>query len=152
MNGTPPYNATDVARFIIRKYADDGNPVTNMKLQKMLYYAWVEFHRTRGLYLFEDAICACRFGPVVPQVYREYRIYAGMPILHCDPPGDIDPDTAMFLADFADAHSGFTASDLPNLTRRDGYPWKSLYREGEKFTEIPFWKIIRIEHRLSATA
>lgn len=32
------HDVSDVARFIVRKYISDGNPVTNMKLQKMLYY------------------------------------------------------------------------------------------------------------------
>lgn len=67
------YDVSDVARFIVRKYIADGNPVTNMKLQKMLYYAWVRYYKQFGEYLFRDDIYAWKYGPVVPKVYREYR-------------------------------------------------------------------------------
>ena len=136
---------SDVARFIVRKYIADGNPVTNMKLQKMLYYAWVGYYRRFGDYLFRDDICAWRYGPIVPKVHREYRIYAGMPILRSAEPAEMDSRVTDFLTRFADDHAGFTASELVNLTQRDGYPWDLVYREGEKYTRIPFDTIIAIE-------
>lgn len=139
------YDVSDIARFIVRKYIRDENPVTNMKLQKMLYYAWVHYYREHKEYLFRDDICAWKYGPVVPKVYREYRIYAGMPILKSESPGEIDKDTADFLTRFADEHKDFTASQLVNLTHRDGYPWKLVYKKEEKYTKIPFDTIISIE-------
>lgn len=141
------YDVSDVARFIVQKYIDDGNPVTNMKLQKMLYYAWVDYYREFKEHLFRDDICAWKYGPVVPKVYREYRIYAGMPILQTKEPAPIDDDTSRFLTEFADRHRDFTASQLVNLTHREGYPWKMVYKEGEKYTKIPFNTIISIECR-----
>lgn len=142
------YDVSDVARFIVRKYITDGNPVTNMKLQKMLYYAWVSYYKQfEGEYLFKDDIYAWKYGPVVPKVYREYRIYAGMPILHSEQPAEMDKQTTDFLIEFADDHKDFTASQLVNLTHRDGYPWKRVYKEGEKYTKIPFDTIIAIECR-----
>ena len=46
------YDVSDVARFIVQKYINDGNPVTNMKLQKMLYYAWVDYYKKCGFWSF----------------------------------------------------------------------------------------------------
>ena len=116
------YDVSDVARFIVRKYIEDRNPVTNMKLQKMLYYAWVRYYQRSGEYLFRDCIYAWKYGPVVPKVHREYRIYAGMPILRSEEPAEMDRRTTDFLIEFADGHKDFTASRLVNLTHRDGYP------------------------------
>lgn len=141
------YDVSNIAHFIVRKYINDGNPVTNMKLQKMLYYAWVDYYKKFHQYLFNDEICAWRYGPVVPKVYREFRIYAGTPILHTEEPIPMDNDTTEFLTQFADKHKDFTASQLVNLTHRDGYPWKMVYKEGEKYTHIPFETIIGIECR-----
>lgn len=141
------YSAVDVARFIVQKYIRDGNPATNMKLQKMLYYAWVDYCKQFKTYLFEEDICAWKYGPVVPEVYREYRMYAGLPIFQSKDPCEIDKETEDFLTKFADDHKDFTASQLVNLTHRDGYPWKKVYKEGEKYTKIPFETIIRIECR-----
>lgn len=141
------YDVSDIARFFVRKYIADGNPATNMKLQKMLYYAWVEYYKKTQNYLFRDDIYAWKYGPVVPKVYREYRIYAGMPILKSEDSTDIDEETAGFLTDFADRHKDFTASQLMNLTHKDNSPWRRVYREGEKYTKIPFDIIIAVECR-----
>lgn len=139
------YSVMDIARFIVCKYIGDGNPVTNMKLQKMLYYAWVEHYRRSGTCLFEENICAWRFGPIVPEVYREYRIFAGLPIFLSKGPCEIDEDTKDFLTGFADGHSDFTASGLVNLPNREGYPWERICKGDRKYTEIPFDTIVAIE-------
>lgn len=49
--------ATDVARFLVQYYIDIKKSVTNMKLQKLLYYAWIEYYKSSdGKYLFNDKI------------------------------------------------------------------------------------------------
>ena len=70
-----------------------------------------------------------------------------MPILRSEEPKEIDKDAAEFLIRFADDHRDFTVSQLVNLTHRDGYPWKMVYKEGEKYTKIPFSTIISTECR-----
>ena len=139
------YDVSDIARFIVCKYIADGNPVTNMKLQKMLYYAWVEYYKQFGEYLFKDDICAWKYGSIVPKVNSEFRIFAGMPILRSAEPAEMDRQVIDFLIKFTNDHKDFTASGLINLTNRAGYPWKLVYREGEKYTRIPFSTIIAIE-------
>ena len=59
----------------------------------------------------------------------------------------MDKNVTDFLTKFADDHKDFTASQLVNLTHRDGYPWKRVYKENEKYTKIPFNTIIAIECR-----
>ena len=51
-----------------------GDNVTNLKLQKLLYYAQ-GFHAAMhdGEPLFGEALEAWSYGPVVPTVYREYK-------------------------------------------------------------------------------
>lgn len=142
---SPPYDAIDIARFIVQSSREVGNPVTNAKLQKLLYYAWVGYYGRTHTYLFSDAICAWRFGPIIPSVHREYRIWAGVPILRTEPPSEIDGDTKRFLLDFIRDNSDFTASRLVNLPNREGYPWDGVYDKGRKFTPIPFERIVAIE-------
>lgn len=143
-----PYSVKDVARYIVQTSIENGNPVSNLKLQKMLYYAWVGFYKESGhRYLFKDSLYAWKYGPVVPEVYEEYKRYAGKPILRTVPPGDMDHETMMFLNRFINENKDATASQLVNLTHRDGYPWSSVYKEGERYTKIPFETIIGIECR-----
>ena len=143
----PEYDVLDVAHFIIKKSIDDDNPVTNLKLQKMLYYAWVEYFKTNKEYLFRNEISAWKYGPVVPEVYREFRIFAGVPITRCTDHKDVEFDekTSDFLTAFVDRNKSFTASELVNLTHRKNYPWDRVYRKDQKYTVIPFETIIDIE-------
>lgn len=67
--------ALDLSKYIIAKYDNVGDLVTNKKLQKILYYikAW-------GLVYFEDGVIDDDFeawihGPVCPSVYKEYKIF-----------------------------------------------------------------------------
>ncbi len=50
--------------------------------------------------MFEDYICVRQYGPVVPKVYREYRIYVGMPILRSEKLGEMGKEITNFLIRF----------------------------------------------------
>lgn len=139
--------AVDVARFLVRYHIDIRKSVTNMKLQNLLYYAWIEYYRTHsGGYLFDDRIYAWKLGPVVPAVYREYRIYAAMPIsIVKDPENAIDEETQSFLRSFADRYKDMDAMDLVRRSHAPGKPWEEAYKDGHGDTAIPFESIIRLE-------
>lgn len=69
------YNAVDVASYIVGRCANLGRPVTNLQLQKILYYIQLNFLRTYDKCIFEDDILARRHGPVVKEVYYKYNIW-----------------------------------------------------------------------------
>ena len=64
--------ALDVARYILTKCNKDGQPISNLQLQKMLYYIQYEFLTNYRKPLFDDDFEAWKFGPVIPVVYYEY--------------------------------------------------------------------------------
>lgn len=72
---TAPYNASDIARYIINYSADKENYVNNLKLQKLLYFvqayyiALTKDHKP----CFRQPILAWDYGPVVEEVYNEYH-------------------------------------------------------------------------------
>ena len=58
--------------------------LTNLKLNKLVYYAQVESIRRTGNLLFDDAIEAWQYGPVEPLVYHTFKKY-GRGIVAPDP-------------------------------------------------------------------
>ncbi len=67
--------------FILRSNESSGKlPITNKKLQKLLYYAqaWNLVFNDKKLYT-ED-IEAWIHGPVIPVVYHKYKAFGRMPI------------------------------------------------------------------------
>ena len=89
----------DVARFFIglarrQNDLDHGGLMTNLRLQKPLYFAQ-GWHLARfGQPLFDASIGAWPYGPAVPEAYRAYKEYgregissAGPPAAGAFPPG-----------------------------------------------------------------
>ena len=71
------YNALDVATYVI-KYAHTSGceeSMSNLKLQKILYYIQAAFLVEKNRQCFKEAIIAWEFGPVIPEVYQKYKIY-----------------------------------------------------------------------------
>lgn len=75
------YNALDVARKVIAATNEAvGDSITNLKLQKLLYYLQGHWLATFDGPLFGDKIEAWRYGPVVPSVYSHFAVNRGNPI------------------------------------------------------------------------
>ena len=73
-------SAKDVARFFRKKGSDEDDDITNLKLQKLLYYAQGFHLALFGKPLFEEDIKAWTHGPVVPEVYHKYKKYGKNPL------------------------------------------------------------------------
>lgn len=69
------YKAILVAKYIVNYSNSVGNPISNLKLQKLLYYTQAAFLVEKNEKCFDDKIVAWAFGPVVPEVYQVYRVY-----------------------------------------------------------------------------
>lgn len=67
------YPALEVAKLLLRLAHDDDDDITNLKLQKLLYYAQGRFLAAYDEPLFVENVVRWTHGPVVPEVYHEYR-------------------------------------------------------------------------------
>lgn len=69
------YSALGVAKEIINYSIERGYSISNLKLQKILYYVQAAFLVERGEKCFNESIVAWEYGPVVEEVYRNYKRY-----------------------------------------------------------------------------
>jgi uncharacterized phage-associated protein len=65
--------ASDVADYIIVFHHAKGQKITQLKIQKLLYYAQAWFLGLHGCEIFAEEIEAWVHGPVVPSVRARYR-------------------------------------------------------------------------------
>lgn len=70
----------DVARYIINYSNKKGYGVSNLKLQKLLYFVQGVFLAETNEACFSEEIEAWDFGPVVPNAYHEFKKYGSMNI------------------------------------------------------------------------
>lgn len=74
------YSVLQVARHIIHRFEEQGQKVSNLKLQKLLYFSWIDFYIKNKKYLFEQSFEAWKFGPVNPDTYYNFCDFGGLPI------------------------------------------------------------------------
>jgi uncharacterized phage-associated protein len=130
-NGKIDISALDVAKYFLYKANKDGDLVTNLKMQKLLYYAqaWhlVNFD---GQPLFRETIRAWAFGPVVKEVYDKYKKFGASPIKHTSTEKEaaiFSKEQIKYLDDFYDVFFKFSAHELVNMTHNEA-PWKEAYK------------------------
>lgn len=69
------YSAMDIADYVVKRCAEQRQPVSNLQLQKILYYIQLNFFLMFDKCAFSDEIQAWRHGPVVKEVYYKYNIF-----------------------------------------------------------------------------
>jgi uncharacterized phage-associated protein len=112
----------DVAKYIIAFSHEHGDPVTNLKLQKLLYYAQAWHLALYDKPLFRERIEAWVHGPAVPPVYGEYKHFRWVPIDDDDPP-ELPESAREHLDEVLDVYGGLTAYYLEKMTH-DEAPWR----------------------------
>ena len=75
-----PYKAVDVAKYIIHRCNKTGTAITNLQLQKILYFVSGEIFLKHHIDLIQEDFYAWKLGPVVPVVYEVFCLYGGYPI------------------------------------------------------------------------
>ncbi|WMJ78491.1 MULTISPECIES: Panacea domain-containing protein [unclassified Sedimentibacter] len=74
------YDVIKLANYVISFCVKNGNPISNLQLQKILYYIQGYFYKHFEEFAFDEDIVAWKLGPVVPDVYYEYNHYISRPI------------------------------------------------------------------------
>lgn len=70
------YKAMDIARLLIwQTNTEQGDLITNLKLQKLLFYQQGFWLAEYGEPLFAERVEAWTYGPVVPTVYDRFKGY-----------------------------------------------------------------------------
>lgn len=73
------YSVIVLSKYIVTKCVHEGCPISNLQLQKILYYIQKEYVKSNSQAFFEE-IEAWQFGPVVPEAYYRFCGFGAMPI------------------------------------------------------------------------
>lgn len=144
------HEAMDVANYIVNYCIDSGHPVSNLKLQKLLYYVQVASLAGTGDKMFSDEISAWKYGPVVESVYHKFKIYVDKSItekvtargllLLKDDQAEYDPAALFSNAEKAlitkvvDSYRNYSALGMVKKTHEEK-PWKEAYAGGDDYIQ-----------------
>ena len=122
------YKALDIAKKLIRMAdwdtANGGDNMTNLRLQKLLYYEQGYHLAKFGTPLFDEQIEAWIYGPVVPVVHDYYNQYGSQILPVADDEIDLTAEEEDLFAEVFEAYREFSAIGLMNLTHKER-PWLS---------------------------
>ena len=142
------YPVRDVSHYIIVYSNKKDYGVSNLKLQKLLYFVQAFFLINDCPPCFDEKIEAWDFGPVVPEIYREYKRYGGMDIPTIDYYVKFDKkniwnteriyyediisdDDKEMIRAVVDKFAHCSATFLVNLTHNQD-PWINAYVNGQR--------------------
>lgn len=121
----------DIADYFISLSNETQSLITNLKLQKLVYYAQAWHLAIKGEELFEDEFEAWVHGPVIPELYVQYKDFGWKPIMRDDLSegsfericGEFGKELSGFLSELCDEYFGSSAYELEVLTHEED-PWK----------------------------
>lgn len=116
----------NVADYFLALANETGETVTNLKLQKLVYYAQAWYLANFGNPLFEEDFEAWVHGPVIPQLYHQYKEKGSEPILTSknlnDVKANFPQETLEFLSMVSEAYLSEGAYNLELMTHLED-PW-----------------------------
>ncbi|HTE21805.1 MAG TPA: type II toxin-antitoxin system antitoxin SocA domain-containing protein [Candidatus Limnocylindria bacterium] len=123
-------SAYDVANaFVKLSDPESGDVLTNLKLQKLVYYAQGFHLAMHDEPLFDDPIVAWEHGPVVVELYHKLKEYRASQVSIDEPITDaLTANQINLLAEVNDVYGQFSAWKLRNMTHNEA-PWQSTERD-----------------------
>ncbi len=110
--------------FLLLVDEDAGDVMTNLRLQKMVYYAQAWHLAVLGKPIFDDDFEAWVHGPVIDHLYKKYEGYNYNPIPRPIPElaPSINGRSREILDEVWDTYGQFSAKGLENFVRGED-PW-----------------------------
>lgn len=126
--------AIELSKYIINKCVEDRKPISNLQLQKILYYIQYNCLKKTGNILFRDDIEAWQFGPVIPDIYYHFCGFGSMRITVIFPECkkiDVTDKIKNIIDDVIEDKREINPWDMVKETHRDNGPWSLTFKNGE---------------------
>jgi len=112
----------EVADFLLYECRERGEILTNLKLQKLLYYAQAWCLVLQNKPIFSEDFQAWVHGAVLPSQYQRFKEYEWRPILEEIIPQYLPDDICSHLTEVVDVFGIETASALELMNHKES-PW-----------------------------
>jgi uncharacterized phage-associated protein len=135
------YEARKVCNFLLAHYDARRFDLTNLRLNKLLFFIHAASLATRKDGLIRNHFEAWQYGPVVRPVFETFKKHGDHwvtePAKFLDyatgdvrsiPFGDIEPSDAQAICDAFTEYSRFSTGQLVALSHEPGGPWDLVYR------------------------
>lgn len=124
-------NALSLAGYIVNYCLFKGQPTTNLRLQKILYFLQIQslIDSKLNSKLIDSDFEAWKFGPVIRDVYYAYCLNAGMPILNVAKGTNVIENVPDYVNKCIDKALTMQPWELVEKSHRKGGAWERCYVE-----------------------
>lgn len=119
----------DLSKYILYKCTVEGNPISNLQLQKILFFVQKAILKKYKKPLFNEELEAWRFGPVSPEVYYKYKGYGSSDILVFEKSKE-DPEYKNEIDEIIEEKRTEYIWDLVAESHKQGGAWYKTFDEG----------------------
>ncbi len=113
--------ARDVANYFLSLVDEDqGDSISNLRLQKLMYYAQGYFLALKDRPLIHEEFEAWEHGPVIPGLYNSFRQHGAEPLpLQSADTEKFLPEEIEHLNDMWEMFGQFSATKLRNMSHQE---------------------------------
>lgn len=138
------YDVRTLANLVLDRGDAIGKPVSNVHVNKVLYFLYVWFLLGKQRPLTSAKIEAWDYGPVFREVWQSFKAFGKEPITSRATKFDLEtgqrlecreevlPQDLEFLIPLIDKYLGYQPFDLVELTHLPNTPWDRVYNHGGK--------------------
>lgn len=135
------YNVMDVAQFIVNYSHEKGFAITNLKLQKLLYYVQAAFLLEKDDVCFDGRIENWRHGPVINEVYQNFKKYSNRNIDYQE-----KYESVYISDDFIVSVKTNKYSENPINKKENIYDKSIIRKVVESYSNIDSWDMVSKTH------
>lgn len=121
-------SALDFSKYIINKCTEEQHPISNLQLQKILYYVQKTFLQI-DMQAFDDEFEAWQFGPVVREVYNHYCGF-GASRIRLSYENELPSDVQKIINPIIVSKRVLNPWDMVEDTHTKGKAWDIIYNNG----------------------
>ncbi|MBP2295175.1 Panacea domain-containing protein [Azospirillum rugosum] len=133
------YDAREVANFLLDHSQSQNQSLTNMALNKIIYFAHGWYLASKGSPLIRNRFEAWQHGPVIRVIYEQFSKFGSKPIqdramsLDLETESyqitsyDISEGDKSFIINVFQAYSTLHAFELSNITHEKNSPWDKIW-------------------------
>jgi uncharacterized phage-associated protein len=146
---TGPQDARAVANYFLHLARKEGRSIDPMGIQKLVYFAHGWNLAMYGRPLISQPVEAWDYGPVIRDLYQDFKRFGNGPIkelameLNVEPgtmrlqftkpdiaQTNVPPETLSLLGRVWEVYKPFSSVQLSNMTHAIGSPWKTARDRG----------------------
>lgn len=132
--------AIELSKYVVSKCMQYNTPISNLQLQKILYYIQYEVLKKTGDIAFPDSIEAWQFGPVIPNIYYYFCGFGARKINTAFLENEYDSVVNSEIKEIFDRvikeKSKLYPWDMVIETHKKNGAWDLTYNSGKGFKEI----------------